>query len=230
VDAPLVFVDDLEAPVLDSADHHHLSRVLRVRSGDAVVAGDGRGRTRSCRFGDPLEPTGDIESHERALPLLTVGFALVKGQRPELIVQKLTELGVDRIIPFAAARSVVRWDPAKEPHRLRRLVTVAREAAMQCRRPWLPDLASGGDFAAVVAAEGASGTLALADPSGDPPTIHRPAVLVGPEGGWAPEERACGLPTVWLGPHILRSETAALAAGVLLSGLRAGIVSSFRSE
>jgi RsmE family RNA methyltransferase len=64
----------------------------------------------------------------------------------------------------------------------------------------------------------------LADDGGGPVALERPVVLVGPEGGWAPEETACGRPTMGLGPHVLRSETAAIAAGALLVAKRAGLV------
>jgi 16S rRNA (uracil1498-N3)-methyltransferase len=76
------------------------------------------------------------------------------------------------------------------------------------------------DFATVAALVGAC----LADAGGGPPSLALPVVLVGPEGGWSEEERAVGLPAVGLGPHVLRAETAALAAGALLAALRAGHV------
>jgi len=147
----------------------------------------------------------------------------VKGERPELVVQKLTELGVDRILPLAAARSVVRWDPARAARGVARLRQVAREAAMQARRTRLPEVA---DVATVVAAARAAGSGgALCDQGGATPLgLARPSLLIGPEGGWDPDELRCGLPTVGLGPTTLRSETAAIAAAVLLCGLRAATV------
>ena len=68
--------------------------------------------------------------------------------------------------------------------------------------------------------------MALADPGGRPPSLDYPTVLVGPEGGWSPAERGFGLPTVALGPTVLRTETAAVTAGALLAALRAGLVAS----
>ena len=111
-------------------------------------------------------------------PPITIAFALVKGERPELAVQKLTELGVDRIVPFVAERSVVRWDAAKADRQAARLRAIAREAAMQCRRRWLPEVAELATFAEAAALPGA----ALADRDGEPPTLARPVVLVGPGG------------------------------------------------
>lgn len=217
---PLVFVADLGSPDLDPDDAHHLTRVLRIRSGDGLVLSDGRGAWRLCRLaGTALEPTGPITEVSPSRPALTVAFALVKGQRPELVVQKLTELGVDRIVPFVAERSVVRWDADRAETNARRLNRVAREAAMQSRRCRLPDVARVQTFAAVSSLPDA----ARADRGGAPLTLATPTVLVGPEGGWSDGERAVGLPVIGLGVHVLRAETAAIAAGVALGGLREGL-------
>ncbi len=141
----MVFVDDLDHPVLDDADHHHLRRALRCRVGDPITIADGAGRWRAAGLGSGPEPVDvealvdDTAQRRRSAPL-TVGFALVKGDRSELVVQKLTELGVDRIIPLTTDRTVVRWDGAKVAKNLVRHRKVAREAAMQSRNLWLPDL------------------------------------------------------------------------------------------
>lgn len=168
-----------------------------------------------------LEVTGGIVADARPSPAVTVGFALVKGERPELVVQKLTELGVDRVAPFVADRSVVRWDAAKADRHGARLAQIARQAAMQCRRTWLPEVLRLTDFAAVAARDG----VALADPDGGPPRLDHPVVLVGPEGGWTDDERAVGVPAVRLGAHVLRAETAAITAGAILTALREQLVS-----
>ena len=86
---------------------------------------------------------------ESPQPRLGVAFALIKGGRPELVVQKLVELGIDDIRPFAASRSVVRWDEAKAVKNHERLERVAREAVMQCRRAWLPTVHPAVSFADV---------------------------------------------------------------------------------
>lgn len=213
-----VFVDDLEAPALDPDDRHHLGRVLRLRAGEAVSVSDGRGRWRPCTWtaDGGLECAGEVVHEERPAPAVTVAFAPVKGDRPEWVVQKLTEVGVDRIVPLGTARGVVRWEGERAARGLERLRRVARSAAMQSRRAWLPEVAAMVPFAEAVAWEG----CALAEPGGDPPTLSRPIVLVGPEGGWAPEEASVQVPRMGLGPTILRAETAALAAGVLLCALR----------
>lgn len=218
------FVADVAAPVLDDDDRHHLDRVLRLRVGQAVTVGDGAGRWRLCtwRGGGELEVAGVVAEAPAAGPPVTIAFALTKGERPEWVVHKLTEVGVDRIVPFRAARSVVRWDGDKAAAQASRWRRVARQAAMQSRRAWLPEVAEVVDFAGVVAVVGGEG--ALTAPRGGPPSLGRPALLVGPEGGWSEAELSCGLPAVGLGVTILRAETAAVAAGVLLCGLRSGTI------
>jgi 16S rRNA (uracil1498-N3)-methyltransferase len=223
-----VFVEDLTRVVLSDEDRRHLERVLRLRPGEEVTASDGEGGRRRLRYrGSGLvEADGDIEHHPAPAPAVTVGFALTKGERPEWAVQKLTEAGVDHIVPFVAARTVVRWDGEKGARQVVRLRAVARSAAMQSRRLWLPVIHDLVDFAAAVALAGDLGVsgAALAHPGGSPPSLLRPAVLVGPEGGFSDDELSCGLAAVGLGPGILRAETAAMAAGVLLCALRANLV------
>jgi len=217
-----VFVDDLAAPRLAADGHHHLARVLRLAPGSVVTVGDGAGRWRAGRLttGAAVEATGDVRSDPRPAPAITVAFALVKGDRPELVVQKLTEVGVDRIVPFVAERSVARWDAAKADRQLARLTDIARQAAVQCRRTWLPQVDRVATFAEVADLPGA----AMADLDGDPPTLARPVVLVGPEGGWSRSERAAGLPRVRVGAHVLRADTAAVTCGALMAALRAQVV------
>ena len=179
---------------------------------------DGAGGWRRCRFGPRLELASDVVRDPRPSPSVTVAFAVVKGSRPEWAVQKLTEVGVDRIVPLVTARSVVRWSPGSgHVDRLRR---VAREAAMQSRRSWLPAVDDVTGFDAMVAEAGAT----LAQAGGAPPSLDRTLVLVGPEGGWDDAELVSGLPPVGLGPRILRTETAAVVVGTLLCALRAGTV------
>jgi len=213
---PLVFVGDVEAPELADDDRHHLERVLRLRAGALLTIGDGRGRWRPARLGADVEPTGAIEESPRPVPELTVGFALVKGDKPELVVQKLTELGIDRIAPFRAERSVVRWDEARAAKAVARLRQVARSAAAQCHRPWLPEIADVAELAGLLALDG----VAVAERGAGPLPATCTTVLVGPEGGWAPGEVPADLPAVGLGPHVLRAETAAMAAGVVLTRVR----------
>jgi 16S rRNA (uracil1498-N3)-methyltransferase len=231
--AALVFVADLDDPEIESEDAHHLAHVLRLRPGERVAASDGRGRWRACRYrgtttrdaprSPVLEPDGAVVECPRPTPVVTIGFVPTKGDRPEWAVQKLTEAGVDRIAVLRSARAVVRWEGDRQVKAIDRLRRVAREAAAQSRRPWLPDVDGVfalEDLARVVL----PAPLALAHPGGASPTPRVPAVAIGPEGGWDPAETGAGRPLVGLGPRTLRTETAAVAAGLLLCALRDGLV------
>jgi 16S rRNA (uracil1498-N3)-methyltransferase len=221
------FVDDLEQPVLDDQDLHHATRVLRLRSGEPITVSDGRGRWRPGRFGDEIEVAGDIVSVLAATPPLTVGFALVKGAKPELVIQKLCELGIDRIEPFVAERSVVRWDEARAGRAHERWGAIVRSAAMQSRQVRLPEVAPVAPFVAIVAGRSAGAPVApvaLADVGGRPPRRGDTRVLVGPEGGWSDAEREHGLERIAIGRNVLRAETAAIAVGAILVALRESLV------
>ncbi len=223
----LVFVADLDDPVLADADRHHLERVLRLRPGAVLVASDGAGRWRSARLGPVLTELGPVVAEVASAPELGVAFGLTKGDKPELVVQKLTELGIDRIIPMSTERAVVRWDGDKALHHVDRLRRVAREASAQCRRTRLPVVEDVVAFTDVAARPGAcladlgEAAAVAADGAGTSrPGLAHPLVLIGPEGGWSPTERAVGLPVVSFGDLVLRAETAAVAAGVLLAAAR----------
>lgn len=218
------FVEDLDAPRLSVDDHHHLARVLRLSAGSEITVSDGAGHWRPGTLTSEarVEATGAIVTDRRPAPPITVAFALVKGDRPELTVQKLTEVGADRIVPFAAERSVVRWDAPKADRQHARLTDIARQAAMQCRRTWLPQVDHLATFGAVSAIPGA----AMAETDGAAPTLDHPVALVGPEGGWSRSERAADLPRIRVGAHVLRAETAAITVCGILAALRDGIVGS----
>jgi len=225
--AALVFVADPTDPVPEPEDRHHLVRVLRLRPGERVAAADGRGTWVPCRFRDHpgervLEVDGPARHTPAPAPALSVAFAPVKAERPEWVVQKLTEIGIDRIVVTWTARSVVRWPGDRAEKAGARLARVAREAAAQCRRVWLPRVDQAASLADVV--DGPGGRWALAEPGAPAPWAGLSSVAVGPEGGWSPGELGAAPATVGLAPHVLRAETAALAAGVLLVALRAGTV------
>lgn len=214
-----LFVADVLHPVVDDHDVQHL-RVLRLRPGERVTVSDGRGWWRECRLADRLvlDPVAD-PSHEPApAPEVAVGIVPVTGNRTDWAVQKLTEVGVDRIVVLSSARSVVRWDGDRAAANVGKLAIVAREASMQARRVHLPVVVWGGSVAAVAAAE----PVVVAEPGGDTPRLGQGLVLVGPEGGWAPGELAGTLPRIDLGDTVLRAETAAVVAGALLVAQRRG--------
>ena len=210
-----VMVEDLEQLILSTDDHHHLHKVLRVRNGEAVVATDGAGSWRNCVWHAGLAADGPVLFEDRPAPVVKVGFALTKGDKPELVVQKLTELGVDLIQPFIAQRTVVRWDEKKRTANLERFRRVAYEAAMQSRRVWLPEVADIIEFDRIPMTE-----RNLAQAGGEPLSIATPVVFVGPEGGWSEAELATASARFDLGPTILRAETAALAVAVQLVSQR----------
>jgi len=217
------FVADLDALALGADDEHHLFRVLRLRPGEAVTVGDGAGRWRSCRVakgGGGLEAAGEITTEPRAEPSVAVAFGITKGERPEWVVQKLTELGVDEIVPMTTRHAVVKWDADKARRAHERLQDVARSAAMQARLAWLPVVRPMTAFADLLAGDLGAGA-ALAHPGGGPVSLDRPTVLIGPEGGWSADELAVAPALVDLGPTNLRAETAAVAVGVRLCVLRA---------
>jgi 16S rRNA (uracil1498-N3)-methyltransferase len=233
----MVFVTDPGAPILTQGDAHHLFDVLRLRPGEVVIAGDGSGAWSPCRIAPGsgsrgwremdaaslLVPDGPVEHRPKVEPEITVAFAPTKGDRPEWVVQKLTELGVDRIVPIRTARSVVRWDPDDRGRRaLAKLARVAREAAAQCRRTWLPEV---GPVTTLDDLGPVTGTTpVLTCPGGAPPSLEHPVVAVGPEGGWDAGELLRFGEGVGLGPTVLRAETAAVAVGTLLCALRGGLI------
>lgn len=207
-------------------DAHHLARVLRLRAGETVTVADGSGVWRAYRVGGVgpvvrLDAVGGSEAEPTLSPRLAVAFALTKGEKPELVVQKLTELGVDRIVPVVAERSVARPDHARAAGAHERWLRIVREAARQCRRASLPAVEELAPLAELAGHPG----LVVAERGGEPPEGLGPPpggeilVVVGPEGGLAPGEVEGLQP--WarldLGPHVLRAETAALAAAAVLA-------------
>jgi 16S rRNA (uracil1498-N3)-methyltransferase len=157
-------------------------------------------------------------------PLLAVAFALTKGEKPETVVARLTELGVERVIPVAAARSVARWEPSRAEAATHRLERVAREAAMQSRRSRLTTVEPPVPIATLAGHPG----LVVADRDGGPATdLPAPGpegwlLVVGPEGGLDEGELEIfgAAPRLGVGPHVLRAETAAVAAAAALTTRR----------
>jgi 16S rRNA (uracil1498-N3)-methyltransferase len=205
---------------MDEADVHHLARVLRLRPGETVVCSDGLGSWRPCRFTDPpawLEPQAEVETIARATPEVTIAFTPVKGDRPEWVVQKLVEIGVDRIVPLVTERSVVIWEGSRAERAIGRLKKIAVEAAAQSRRVWIPEVVIVTGLSELANA----GSVALAERGGGPPLLGMP-VCIGPEGGWSARELGLASQTVGLGHGVLRAETAAIVAGALICALRDG--------
>jgi 16S rRNA (uracil1498-N3)-methyltransferase len=207
---------------------HHAVAVRRLRVGEAVVLTDGLGRsvtgtvasTGKRLFAVTVETVDDQRAPE---PSVTVVQAIPKGDRGELAVEVLTEIGVARVVPWAAARGVAVWKGERAAKSLARWRSTAREAAKQARRSWFPEvteLATSEDVAsvvgeadlAVVLHEGATASL-----SGlEVPSSGSVVVVVGPEGGLTDDEvaafEAAGAHAVRLGTEVLRTSTAGVAA------------------
>jgi 16S rRNA (uracil1498-N3)-methyltransferase len=208
---PLVFVADIAVPELDDQTESHLTRSLRLKPGDLFNVSDGAGNWRAVRLAPHgVEIVGDVVAEPRAGSQTAVAFTPVKGDRSPWVVQKLTELNVGQIIVIQTERSVVRWDEARLVKQLSKLRRVAAEACGQSRRVWFPELTAR-TLSEVLAMPGAC----LADPDGRPIGVGDRVVAIGPEGGWSQAEATLADHIVLPGA-VLRAETAAIAAGVLL--------------
>jgi 16S rRNA (uracil1498-N3)-methyltransferase len=218
---------------LSKAELHHLSTVLRLRPGAALEVADGDGWWAPAELADAAVRLRDGPRHLAAdRPSLTVAQALAKGRKLDEVVRQLTELGVDRVLPVDAARSVTRLTGAKAEQVLERWRAVGRAAAEQARRPRRPLIAAITTPAALAARTVPGEVLLVAEPGGTPlPEVLEAArgadavtIAVGPEGGWTAAElqtfAAAGAWTVGLGTSVLRTEHAAAAAlAVLAAGL-----------
>lgn len=245
---------------LDGPEGRHAATVRRLRAGERVDVTDGRGTLASCTVAAVGRDRLELAVERRTVaplpaPRLVVVQALAKGERGELAVELLTEVGVDEIVPWAASRSIVRWDGDRGRRSLERWRSTAREAAKQSRRVWWPvvaDLAGTRDVCARLAAatdpvvlhEEATGPLVRPEQlvpavaaarrsdeaatdgrpgstDGVPESTRGPVVLVvGPEGGVAPDElaafAAARARTALVGPTVLRTSTAGAVAAALV--------------
>ncbi|WP_349427442.1 16S rRNA (uracil(1498)-N(3))-methyltransferase [Microbacterium sp. LWS13-1.2] len=223
-----------DAVSLTGAEAHHASSVRRVRVGEEVTLGDGRGAwlTGVVESVAPREVVVRIRERADAAqpsPRVVLVQALAKGDRDELAVQAATELGVDEIVPWQAARSVSRWDVAKAAKGRARWATIVREAAKQAHRAWVPEVVELTTTAGIVRRAAASRMLVLEPTAAEPLSAlamesgdERDVVLVvGPEGGIAPDEldafAAAGARLVRLGDTVLRTSTAGPAALAVVS-------------
>lgn len=240
-DLPRVFLPPeafAEGPLtIDGEAFHHLCRVLRLTEGDRFYALDGRGTlyhvTLSAVSKDRAEgvvTASQPAGGEPPIPITLVA-AIPKGERWEWILQKATELGVSRILPLMTARTVVRIDSRKAADKQARWQKIVQEAAEQCERGRVPEvlpvLAWDAFLARTELREGLF--LACLERAGEPvprvleasPRPEAITVLVGPEGGFTPQETEqaleAGARGVSLGSRILRAETASLAVLAMLA-------------
>lgn len=217
---------------VEGAEAHHAVAVRRLRVGESVVLTDGAGTSVVGEVGSTGKRVfsvvvATISSVPAPDPELVVVQALPKGDRGELAVEVLTEVGVGTVVPWAAARSVAVWKGERATRSLARWRSTAREAAKQARRSWFPDvvpmattaevveLLAAADLA-VVLHEEASLSLAMLDV----PAKGRIVVVVGPEGGLTDDEVTAfvtaGAHSVRLGAEVLRTSTAGVAAAAAL--------------
>lgn len=225
--------------ILEEEEHHHLSKVLRIKPGKRVWLIDEEGErylaevTEVGKQQTKLNILEKTEKTEKKIHL-TLAQALIKAKKMDLLIQKATELGMDAFVPVTASRSVVRLreNEAKKVERWQRIAT---EAAKQSRRSCVPAICFPQPFRSFIDNRSESKKLLLsedrgrylreilAEPTGTLRAGGIPSVIiaVGPEGGWTKEEENSALErdfeAVRLGKQVLRSETAALAALAIIS-------------
>lgn len=218
---------------VDGDEGRHGASVRRLRTGEFVDLVDGSGRRVRGQVSRASAGTFDVTvtavtDEPRPEVSLTVVQALAKGDRAEAAVEMLTECGVDRIVPWSAARSISRWEGAKASRGPQRWRAVAAAATKQSRRSTVPqvdELADTAEISALLASarlglvlhESAAARLARLDASTEPGEI---VVVVGPEGGIDDAELAqftqAGALPVRLGDSVLRTSTAGVAAAAVL--------------
>jgi 16S rRNA (uracil1498-N3)-methyltransferase len=204
-------VDDPQVPVLGRDDEHHLRTVLRARSGEEIVATDGRGSWSLCEVGDVGLHRVTPVHVDPPTPETALYLSPLKGDRSEWAVAKATELGVSRIVPLVSQRIVVKFRGEVRDKIVARWRRIAAESSGQSRRTYdvvVDEPVHVGDVPEDVA---------VADFDGDSDWRGVRAVAIGPEGGWAPDEWAPERRRVALGPTVLRGETAGVAAASLLT-------------
>ncbi len=203
-------VADLERPVLESEQNHHLRQVLRARVGEEIVVSDGRGGWRLCRVGSSdLEVVSDVERDPEPRET-TLYLSPLKGDRDEWALVKAVELGVSRVVPLVTQRLAVRYRDDARRKSLARWRRLALEAAGQCRRTFdlvVDEPLTPGEVPDAVA---------VCDFDGSADWRGLNALAIGPEGGFAPGEWAPERRRVSLGQRVLRSETAAVVGAALV--------------
>jgi 16S rRNA (uracil1498-N3)-methyltransferase len=215
---------------LTAADVHYLRDVLRLAPGAALEVFDGEGGSYLAELTEGpglLLTLGARRAAGGTRPNVYLGFALARGERCDLVVQKATELGVAGLSPVEAARSVVRLDRERAEERARRWRRIATEAARQCGRADVPVVEAPAPLEKVVAAPPRGfRKILFYEGGGEPladvvePSAAGHLLLIGPEGGFTPEEVETGLAAgarlATFGPRVLRFETAAIAAVTLV--------------
>jgi len=214
---------------LGPAERHYLAEVLRLAPGTRLEVFDGAGHAWEAEFTGGEVRLGAGRDAPPPAAVAWIAFALPRGERADWAVQKATEAGAARLVAWPAARSVVRLEPARAAARVERWRRIAAEAARQCGRSDVPEVAVAGSLAGALAAPPGFDRLVLAAGAGVPlRSALRPGAagwlaVVGPEGGLEDGELAAcldaGCTPASLGPRILRAETAAVIAAALIQHL-----------
>jgi 16S rRNA (uracil1498-N3)-methyltransferase len=212
---------------LEGSAANHIARVLRLREGDSLTLFDGRGGEYSARVTGFRRDAVQVEvrEHQDVERESSLGLTLVqgisRGERMDWVMQKATELGVTRIIPAIAERTVVKLDERQGEKKLQHWRAIVVSACEQCGRNRVPEVAAPVAFYEAVRSIDPAVTRVLLSPAGtiSARELERPshiAMLIGPEGGLSDNEQeaavAAGFLQVRMGPRILRTETAAIAA------------------
>jgi 16S rRNA (uracil1498-N3)-methyltransferase len=223
-----------ERVVLRGQEGRHATTVRRLAVGEQAYLTDGAGTVAQCvvtgaRPGELELSVLDVTTQPRPEPALTVVQAIPKGDRGELAVELLTEVGADEIVPWAAERCVAQWRGDRAAKSLARWQSTAVQAAKQSRRAWFPQIPAQADLAAVVSRVRTAAAAVLLDPDAparladlELPAAGEIVMIVGPEGGIAPGEQealaAAGATGARLGPTMLRASSAGVVAvGVVLA-------------
>lgn len=220
--------------VLTGPEGRHAATVRRLRTGELVELVDGHGTRARCAVVAVGRDTVELAVEQRVVePVprhrLVLVQALPKGERGELAVELATEVGVDEVVPWTAARCVMQWKGERGDKALGRWRATAREAAKQARRSRVPEVADLATTREVAARLAAAATGVVLHEAATAPLVDVPlpdggevVVVVGPEGGLTDDELGVlAAPTVRLGPTVLRTSTAGAAALAVLSA-RAG--------
>jgi 16S rRNA (uracil1498-N3)-methyltransferase len=216
---------------LEGSAANHIMRVLRLRDGDTLTLFDGRGGEYGARIAGFRKNSVqlDVQEHrdlERESPLqLTLAQGISRGERMDWVMQKATELGVTRIVPVITGRTVVKLDERQGERKVEHWRAIVIAACEQSGRNRVPEVAAPCAFHEVLRSGDAGGKKLLLSPTGklnarDLSLSGRATLLVGPEGGLSPDEQelavAAGFEQVRMGPRVLRTETAAIAALTIL--------------
>ncbi len=227
-----VLAEDLLVAELGEADQHHLGTVRRLRSGDPITVGDGKGRWRTAvilrgnkgsgKSGIQIEFSSEIFEESRPLPEIVAGFCLPSLDRARWALQKMTEIGVDSVhLLYSTHSSIRRSGLESGGHEFGKLLEVVREAAMQSRSPFLPKLVPIDSIENFVAAHPKCGVCTYGGKSGL--SVGDP-VVIGPEGGFSDSELELFVRRYSLGNNVLRSETAAVLVSGVLAMKRSGLL------